>query len=189
MPSFTYTATGPMGKVAKGTHKAASREAAELALYERELRNIRVVEKSSFLKAEITPTRVKREEVMHLSRQLGAFIAAGLPLVDAVNLIGQEASNNTIRKLMTETEVGLRGGDTLSDCFDRYPRVFPEFYRGILRSAELTGRLDSVLAQLAQYLERDLVVRRKVKSASIYPAIIAVMSVVVVTVIAVFVMP
>ena len=52
-----------------------SREAAELALYEQELRNIRVVEKKSILKAEITPTRVKREEVMHLSRQLGAFIA------------------------------------------------------------------------------------------------------------------
>src|SRR5215218_6813597 len=175
--------------MASGSHRAASREAAEIALYEQELRNIRVVQKKSILKAEITPTRVKREEVMHLSRQLGAFIAAGLPLVDAVNLIGQEASNNTIRKLMTETEVGLRGGDTLSDCFDRYPRVFPEFYLGILRSAELTGRLDSVLKQLAEYLERDLAVRRKVKSASIYPAVIAAMSVVVIVVLAVFVMP
>ena len=100
MPTFTYTATHPSGELARGNHRAASREAAELALYEQELRNIRVVEKSSFLKAEITPARVKREEVMHLSRQLGAFIAAGLPLVDAVNLIGQEASNTTIRKLM-----------------------------------------------------------------------------------------
>ena len=189
MPSFTYTATRPSGEMARGNHRAASREAAELALYEQELRNIRVVEKKSLLKAEITPKRVKREEVMHLSRQLGAFIAAGLPLVDAVNLIGEETSNNTIRKLMTETEVGLRGGDTLSDCFDRYPRVFPEFYLGILRSAELTGRLDSVLKQLAEYLERDLAVRRKVKSATIYPAVIAVMSVVVVVVLAVFVMP
>ena len=189
MPTFTYTATRPSGELARGSHRAASREAAELALYEQELRNIRVVEKKSILKAEITPARVKRVEVMHLSRQLGAFIAAGLPLVDAVRLIGEEASNTTIRKLMTETEVALRGGDTLSDCFDRYPRVFPEFYRGILRSAELTGRLDTVLAQLAQYLERDLVVRRKVKSATVYPAVIAVMSVVVVVVLAVFVMP
>src|SRR5215217_8018401 len=188
MPSFTYTATRPSGELARGNQRAASREAAELALYEQELRNIRVVEKKSILKAEITPSRVKREEVMHLSRQLGAFIAAGLPLVDAVNLIGQESSNTTIRKLMAETEVGLRGGDTLSDCFDRYPRVFPEFYLGILRSAELTGRLDSVLKQLAEYLERDLAVRRKIKSATIYPAVVAVLSVVVVAVLAVFVM-
>jgi type IV pilus assembly protein PilC len=189
MPTFTYTATRPSGELARGSHRAASREAAELALYEQELRNIRVVEKKSILKAEITPARVKRVEVMHLSRQLGAFIAAGLPLVDAVNLIGQEASNNTVRRLMADTEMGLRGGATLSECFDRYPRVFPEFYRGILRSAELTGRLDSVLKQLAEYLERDLAVRRKVKSATIYPAVIAVMSVVVVVVLAVFVMP
>jgi type IV pilus assembly protein PilC len=189
MPTFTYTATGPSGETARGSHRAASREAAELALYERELRNIRVVEKKSILKAEITPTRVKRVEVMHLSRQLGAFIAAGLPLVEAVRLIGEEASNSTVRRLMAETETRLRGGETLSDCFDRYPKVFPEFYRGILRSAELTGRLDSVLKQLAEYLERDLAVRRKVKSASIYPAVIAVMSLVVVVVLAVFVMP
>jgi type IV pilus assembly protein PilC len=189
VPTFSYTATRPSGELARGSHRAVSREAAELALYEQELRNIRVTEKRSILKAEITPTRVKRVEVMHLSRQLGAFIAAGLPLVDAVRLIGAEASNTTVRRLMTETEVGLRGGDTLSDCFDRYPRVFPEFYRGILRSAELTGRLDSVLKQLAEYLERDLAVRRKVKSATIYPAVIAVMSVVVVVVLAVFVMP
>src|SRR5215218_5560468 len=175
--------------MASGSHRAASREAAEIALYEQELRNIRVVEKRSILKAEITPTRVKRQEVMHLSRQLGAFIAAGLPLVDAIRLIGSESSNRTVRKLMSETEVGLRGGDTLSDCFDRYPKVFPEYYRGILRSAELTGRLDTVLKQLAEYLERDLAVRRKVKSASIYPAVIATMSIVVVVVLAVFVMP
>src|SRR3954465_3378597 len=189
MPTFNYTATHPSGELARGNHRAASREAAELALYEQELRNIRVVEKTSILKTEITPPRVKREEIMHLSRQLGAFIAAGLPLVDAIRLIAEESKSSTVRKLMAETEVGLRGGDTLSDCFDRYPKVFPEYYRGILRSAELTGRLDIVLKQLAEYLERDLAVRRKVKSASIYPAVIAALSVVVIVVLAVFVMP
>jgi type IV pilus assembly protein PilC len=189
MPRYSYTATLPTGGLARGSHKAASLEAAELALYEQELRNIRVVEKKSILKAEITPPRVKREEIMHLSRQLGAFIAAGLPLVDAIRLIGEESSSSTVRRVMAETEIGLRGGDTLSDCFDRYPKIFPEYYRGILRSAELTGRLDSVLTQLAAYLERDLSVRRKIKSATIYPAVIAVMAVVVVIVLAVFVMP
>jgi type IV pilus assembly protein PilC len=189
MPRYSYTATLPTGGLARGNHKAASLEAAELALYEQELRNVRVVEKKSLLKTEITPPRVKREEVMHLSRQLGAFISAGLPLVDAVRLIGEEASNSALKRMMAATEVGLRGGDTLSDCFDRYPRIFPEFYRGILRSAELTGRLDTVLGQLSSYLERDLAVRRKIKSATIYPAIVASLSVVVVVVLAVFVLP
>jgi len=189
MPKFSYSATLPTGDLARGSHKAPSREAAELALYEQELRNIRVVEQKSFLKLELTAPRVKRESVMHLSRQLGAFISAGLPLVDAVRLIAEEAPNSSLKRVMNEVEVGLRGGDTLSDCFDRHPKIFPAFYRGILRSAELTGQLDTVLAQLAGYLEKDLATRRKIKSAMIYPIVVALMSIVTVVVLAGWVLP
>jgi type IV pilus assembly protein PilC len=94
MTKYAYLATEPSGKVISGTARAATREAAELALYERELRGIRLVEKKSFLKAEVTAPRVKREEIMHLSRQLGAFIQAGLPLIDAVHTLGEEARNS-----------------------------------------------------------------------------------------------
>ena len=145
--------------------------------------------KKSFLQLELTPKRVKREDVMHLSRQLGAFIRAGLPLIEAVRILGEEATNTTLRRLMVEVEEGLRHGETLSDCMDRHPKVFPEFYRGILRSAELTGQLDTVLDQLAKYLERDLEARRRIKAASIYPAMIAGMAVVTVVVISVFTLP
>jgi type IV pilus assembly protein PilC len=189
MPKYSYSATLPSGALTRGTRKAASQEAAELALYEQELRNIRVVERKSFLQVELTEPRVKREAVMHLSRQLGAFISAGLPLVDAVRLIADEASNSHLKRVMNEVEVGLRGGDTLSECFDRHPKIFPEFYRGILRSAELTGRLDTVLAQLAAYLDKDLQTRRKIKSAMIYPLVVAGMSVVTVAVLAGWVLP
>jgi type IV pilus assembly protein PilC len=90
---------------------------------------------------------------------------------------------------MLEVEDGLRDGERLSDCFDRHPRIFPEFYRGILRSAELSGRLDTVLGQLARYLERDLEARRRIQQATIYPAVVAVMSVVTLIVLAGFVLP
>jgi type IV pilus assembly protein PilC len=90
---------------------------------------------------------------------------------------------------MQEIEDGLRAGERFSDCLDKHPRVFPDFYRGIIRSAELTGELDAVLARLAIYIERDLEARRKVKSATIYPAVILVMSVVTITVLAWFVLP
>jgi len=189
MTKYAYVATAPDGQVAKGTTKADNREDAELALYERELRDIRVTEKRGFLQLEVTKRRVKREEVMHLSRQLGAFIKAGLPLIDAVHSLGVEADNASVRRMMAEVEDGLRGGDKLSDCFDRHPKIFPEFYRGILRSAELSGRLDSVLAQLAKYLERDLEARRKVKQAMIYPTVVALLSIVTVVVLASFVLP
>jgi type IV pilus assembly protein PilC len=189
VPTFSYSATLPTGQSARGTERAASREAAELVLYERDLRDIRVVAKKSLLRAEITAPRVKRDELMHLSRQLGAFIRAGLPLIDAVHTIGEDSSNSSVRRMMSEVERSLRDGDRLSTCLDRHPRIFPEYYRGILRSAELTGQLDTVLDQLAHYLERDIEARRKVTSAMIYPAVIAVMSVFTVVVLAGFVLP
>jgi type IV pilus assembly protein PilC len=186
---FAYTAVLPDGREVSGVHKAANRAAAELALYGRDLRGVRLTEKTSPLRMELTSPRIKREEIMHLSRQLGAFITAGLTIVDAVHTLGEEAGNSAIRSMMAGVEEGLRRGETLSDCFDRHPKVFPEFYRGILRSAELTGQLDTVLAQLARYLERDLEARRRISSAMVYPGMIAVMSLFTVVVVAGFVLP
>ncbi|HEY7224362.1 MAG TPA: type II secretion system F family protein [Micromonosporaceae bacterium] len=145
--------------------------------------------KQSFLQMEIFPSKVKRDELMHLSRQLAAFVHAGLPLIEAVRILGEEAKSSALRKALAQTEDGLRRGETLTDCLDRHPKIFPEYYRGILRSAELTGRLDVVLDQLARYLERDLEARRKITSALAYPAVIGAMSVVTVVVLAAFVLP
>lgn len=189
MNRYAYVATGPDGTRTRGVQKAADADSAVLALYERELRDIEITQKKSVLQLELTAPRVKREVVMHLSRQLGAFVRAGLPLIDAVRILGDEASNSTVTRMLRQVEQGLRGGERLSDCVDRHPKIFPEFYREILRSAELSGQLDVVLDQLANYLERDLEARRRIKAALIYPAMIALMSVVTVVVLATFVLP
>jgi type IV pilus assembly protein PilC len=91
--------------------------------------------------------------------------------------------------MMNEIEDGLRAGERFSDCLDLFPKVFPPFYRSIVRSAELTGELDTVLARLSGYIERDLEARRKLKSAIIYPTVVAGMSSVTVLVLAVYVLP
>ena len=137
-----------------------------------------MTEKKSVLAYEISGPRIKREEVMHLSRQIAAFLRAGLPILDAVHTIGAESDNSSVRRMMNEIEDGLRSGERFSDCLDSHPKVFPPFYRGIVRSAELTGELDTVLARLSKYIERDLEARRKIKSAMIYPLVVAAMSVV-----------
>jgi type IV pilus assembly protein PilC len=189
MPKFAYVAVAPDGQQTKGVERADTRGAAELALYERELRDIRVTEKTSLLQKEISGPRIKRSDLMHLSRQMGAFVRAGLPILDAVHTIGEESDNSSIRRMMAEIEDGLRSGERFSDCLDRHPKVFPAFYRGIVRSAELTGELDVVLVRLALYLERDLEARRKIKAALIYPSVIAVMAIVTVIVLATYVLP
>ncbi len=145
--------------------------------------------KKSILQMEITAAKIKRDELMHLSRQLGAFVHAGLPLIEAVQILAEEARSTTLRKALLEIGEGLRRGETLSDCLDRHPKIFPEYYRGIMRSAELTGRLDVVLAQLATYLERDLEARRRLTSAMAYPLVIAGASLVTVVILAWFVLP
>ncbi|THV18332.1 type II secretion system F family protein [Nocardioides caeni] len=189
MPKFAYVGVDLDGQKVKGTHKASSRGDAEVALYDREIRDLRVTEKKSILQYEITCPRIKREQVMHLSRQIAAFLRAGLPILDAVHSLGAESENSSVRRMMNDIEDGLRTGERFSDTLERYPKVFPEFYRGIVRSAELTGELDTVLARLARYIERDLEARRKVKSAMIYPIAVAAMSVVTVLVLALYVLP
>ena len=169
MPKFAFEGTTPQGIVIRGAERFPSREDAEVALFRRQLGRLSITEKKSLWRAELLAPRVKRQEVMHLSRQLAAFVRAGLPVLDAVHTIGEEAANSSLRRVMQDVEEGLRSGERLSDCLDRHPKIVPEFYRGILRSAELTGSLDTVLDQLAGYLERDLEARRKIKSALIYP--------------------
>jgi len=187
MAKFSYVAASPDGTPTSGVERAGSREALELALFERELSNIRITQKRSVLKAELLAPRVKREEVMHLS--LSAFLQAGLPVVDAVHTLTSDARNSSLRRVLADLEDGLRRGDTFAECLERHRKIFPEYFRGIVRSAELSGELDTVLRQLATYLERDLEARRRIKSATIYPAMILIMSVATVVVLAVFVMP
>lgn len=189
MPKFAYVGVDLEGQKVKGTQKAASRGDAEVALYDRDYRDLRVSEKKNILQYEISGPRIKKEEVMHLSRQIAAFLRAGLPILDAVHSIGAESENSSVRRMMHDIEDGLRTGERFSDTLERYPKVFPEFYRGIIRSAELTGELDTVLARLARYIERDLEARRKIKSAMIYPIAVAGMSVVTVLVLAIYVLP
>jgi len=189
MPKFAYVGVSLEGAEVKGTQRAASRSEAEVALYERQVRHLRVTEKKSILQYELSGPRIKREAVMHLSRQIAAFLRAGLPILEAVHTIGTESENSSVRRMMNEIEDGLRSGERFSDCLDRFPKVFPPFYRGIVRSAELTGELDTVLARLSHYIERDLEARRKLKSAMMYPVIVSLMAMVTVLVLSIYVLP
>lgn len=189
MPKFAYVGMTIDGNEVKGTQRAANRTDAEVSLYERQMRHLRLTEKKSLLSYEISGPRIKREAVMHLSRQIAAFLRAGLPILEAVHTIGSENENSSVRRMMHEIEDGLRSGERFSECLDKFPKVFPPFYRGIVRSAELTGELDTVLARLSGYIERDLEARRKLKSAMMYPLIVSAMSLVTVLILAIYVLP
>jgi type IV pilus assembly protein PilC len=188
MPKYAYSAENAEGVVLKGVQDAQTPDEARLKLLERELLVTELAVKRSF-NVDITKKRIKRDDLMNMSRQLAAFLQAGIPILDAIGVLGGESDKAAVRRVMSEITSDLRAGSTFAEAVDRFPDDFPPFYRGILHSAELTGRLDTVLDQLSRYLERDLEARRKVKSALIYPAIVATMSAGTVVILAVFVLP
>lgn len=145
--------------------------------------------KKSILQFELTAKKVPRKELMNFSRQLAVFIKAGIPLLEALEVIKDEMPNKHFLAIIELIITDLQGGSTFADAISSHQQAFPPYYIGILRSAELTGHLDDVLLQLSGYIERDVEARRKVVSALTYPAVIAALSVVVVIVLTVYVMP
>ena len=146
-------------------------------------------EKKSVLQFEVTKKKVPRKDIMHFSRQMAVFVRAGVPIMEALEVIAGETSDKLLNSALHDMIERLQAGDTFASAAGAHPEAFPTYYIGILASAELTGNLDVVLDQLADYLDRDIEARGKITSAMIYPSVVAVMAVVVVIVLATFVMP
>jgi type IV pilus assembly protein PilC len=134
-------------------------------------------------------TTVKPREVMAFSRQLSSFLEAGIPLLDALEVIGQQTGAAPMRAVVTNIAASIHRGGSFSDAVNAHPTVFPAYYRAMLASAEYTGELDAVLAQLAGYMERDLAARRQLKSALTYPIFVLVLAIGAVIVMSLFVLP
>ncbi|MDT7539005.1 MAG: type pilus assembly protein PilC, partial [Actinomycetota bacterium] len=145
--------------------------------------------KKSIWQAQVTKKKIPRKDLMHFSRQLGVFIKAGIPILDALETIASETGNKYFKTVLTDIIASLRGGATFSAAAREHSDAFPPFYLGILESAELTGRLDLALTQLSDYIERDVEARQKISSALTYPGVIAFVAAIVVTVMVTYVLP
>ncbi len=189
MAQFKYVAVTAEGTKLRATTEAMSADALRNELLGRQLEVKKISEKKTFGKIEITKQKVKRAEIMHFSRQIGAFVRAGIPIVDAIETVREGTTNDRFRAILLDVAEQIQTGIPFSEALARHRDVFPSYYIGILRSAEITGQLDVVLDQLSLYLERDLESRQKVKSALTYPAIILVMAIVTVVILVGFVMP
>jgi type IV pilus assembly protein PilC len=189
MAQFKYVAVTPEGTKLRATTEAMSADALRNELMGRQLEVKKITEKRTFGKIEITKQKVKRAEIMHFSRQIGAFVRAGIPIVDAIETVREGTDNERFRAILKDVAEQIQSGIPFSEALARHRDVFPTYYIGILRSAEITGQLDVVLDQLSLYLERDLESRQKVKSALTYPAIILVMAIITVVILVGFVLP
>jgi type IV pilus assembly protein PilC len=186
---YHYEAYDPSGARVKGVESAATSGSVHLALLERGFQPIVVKEKPNILQFEITKKKVPRKDVMNFTRQLAVFIRSGIPIMEALEVIVEETQSKLLRAILLEMVDDLRAGDTFAAAASGHPEAFPRFYVGILESAELTGNLDGVLNQLADYIDRDTKARGRISAALVYPAVVSVMAVVTVIVLGAFVLP
>lgn len=189
MAVYKYTAVTGEGQTVKSTIEGVSLSSAENDLLRQNFEIKKIKEKKGFSQIEISPERVPRQEIMHFSRQIAAFVRTGIPIVDAVRVCEEGSGNKRFTAILGDVRESLEGGVPFSEALAPHHKVFPPYYLGILRSSELTGQLDTVLDQLSAYIERDMEARSKVKSALTYPMAIMVMSIVTMVVMVAFVLP
>jgi len=126
---------------------------------------------------------------MHFSRQMATFLRAGVPMTEALDNLRRDADNKKLREVLTDVLERVNGGRALADALALHDEVFPSYYMAMLRSAELTGRMDEAFDRLQKYLKRDVELKRAVRKATVYPAILLGLSVVVTLIIVLFAIP
>jgi type IV pilus assembly protein PilC len=132
---------------------------------------------------------VRRSEVILFTKQLATFVRVGVPIMDGLAVLREQAGSALMRKALGEMITDLGTGSSLSDALGRFPNIFSGLYVEMIRSAELSGNLDDVLKQLANYMSRDEGSIRKVRNAMIYPAIVIGLALAVISVLIGFVLP
>ncbi len=133
--------------------------------------------------------RVAEIDVITITRNLGATIKAGLSIVEALDILIADATKGAVRKVLVDARQNVENGKPLSMTFANYPRAFPPVFIGLLKAGELSGKMDETLAELSRYLSREYGLRRKVKGALTYPAILLVGSLLVIGLLFMFVLP
>jgi len=189
MPTYRYVAVGPDGSEIKEQLEASSEDALRNQLLMRNLEVKHVRQKKGFTELELSPQRVPRQEIMHFSRQMAAFVRTGIPITEALEVVEDGSNNKRFRQILATMREQINAGVTFSEAIAEHARILPPYYIGILRSAELTGQLDVSLEQLSGYIERDLDSKSKIKAAMLYPMVIFCMSILTTVILAVWVMP
>ena len=189
MPKFAYAAIDSTGSPIEGVTKADTVGAARALLVEQNLFPTKIEERRGMFDFELTKEKVKKKELMHFTRQLAVFVKAGIPITDALTVIGDETEDVALRRALSNLVDDLRNGGLFSAAAAGHPEVFPDYYVGILQSAELTGQLDTALESLSDYLEREIETRSKVVSALSYPMVVMVMAMITVLILAGYVLP
>jgi len=193
--TFEYVARDKTGKEVTGTVDAANKDALVKQLREQGLMTSKVQEKKAQgIAKKKTGKRLfgGRVNLRHLSifcRQFATMINAGVSLVRCLDVLEQQTDSARLKEIIRDISSEVEGGATLSRSMAKYPAVFSNLAVGLVRAGEVGGVLDETLDRLAGFLEKDMELRRKVKSSMTYPVLVMIVAVGIVTFLVTFILP
>jgi type IV pilus assembly protein PilC len=171
---FTYKGTTKTGKTISGSVEAVSKQALIAMLIKQEIHPV-VIEarKGSGKGLQLfgKKKKVKLNDLVIFTRQLSTMISAGVPLARSFAALQSEATNPYMKEVLAGVTKDIEGGTPLGDAFSKYPTVFSDVYVNMVRAGEEGGILDDILKRLATQVEQDASIRKKIKSAMMYPTV------------------
>ncbi len=175
MPLYNYKVKNKYGGIVRGVVEAESEEGANELLQEREFTVLSIKErkkKSIFEESIDFFNRVPSKDLVIFARQLSVMVDAGVREVQALRTLIEQTSNEKLKTIISDIADEVEGGAKLSEAMGKYPSVFSDFFIGIIRSGETTGRLAEVVSYLADQEEKDYDLRQRIRGALVYPAFI-----------------
>ncbi len=189
MPSFAYIARETAsGREIRNTLEAATEQAAISALLNRNLLVVSIQEKVG-KKGKTSGGAVALQDLVIFTRQLATMIDAGLAMVQCLQALADQTQNKVMRDVIKDVCTRVEGGDSFSEALAKHPKVFSKLYFSMVAAGEKGGLLAEILARLATYLENTARLRKKVKSAMMYPTIVTVVAIVITTFLLIKVIP
>jgi type IV pilus assembly protein PilC len=176
MPKFSYVGVTATGKQVKGEIQAASKNEVISLLRKKKLRPVTIKAASMSINLGFLD-KVKLQDVSRFTRQFSAMTAAGLPLVQCLDILAAQTENKKLSAAVKQISGDIQGGSTLADALEKHPTIFNSLYCNMISAGEASGSLDTVLTRLADYQEKAEALRRKIKGAMTYPLIVTVVAI------------
>ena len=186
---FTWEGKTRQGTVQKGEIAANSKEDVLALLRKQNIQPINVNAKPKDIKLSFGAPKVTDKDVVIFTRQLATMIDAGLPLVQCLDILGNQTENKTLAKTVNQVRSDVESGATFADALKKHPKIFDSLYCNMVAAGEAGGILDTILGRLAAFMEKFAKIKGQIKSAMIYPSVILFVAVAVVSLLLVVVVP
>ncbi len=174
MATFTYEAIDTTGKIVKNKLEADNEQAVLARLHEQSFHVVSVSEAKTGLKGRVAgkAQQIKLQTLVIFSRQFATMIDAGIPIIKCLDILESQTKEEAMKAVINATRKDVKGGLSLTDAIAKHPNAFTKLYVNMIRAAEIGGILDIILDRLAGFLEKEMEIRGKIKSAMMYPIIV-----------------